>query len=84
MFPDDYRMWQNRGFVVILDENDQVISAPGAHPPTYRDGRLQLLLQSSPAAFRNPHDVCVDREQNLYVCQWNSGQVYPYKLHREA
>ncbi|MCA2964009.1 MAG: 6-bladed beta-propeller [Acidobacteriaceae bacterium] len=84
MFPDDYRMWQNRGFVVILDENDKVISAPGAEPPAYKDGRLQLLLQSSPAAFRNPHDVCVDREQNLYVCQWNSGKVYPYKLHREA
>jgi hypothetical protein len=24
----------------------------------------------------------VDDEQNLYVCQWNAGKVYPYKLHR--
>ncbi len=84
MFADDYRMWQNRGFVVILDENDKVVSAPGANQPTYKDSRLQLLLQSEPAAFRNPHDVCVDRDQNLYVCQWNSGKVYPYKLHREG
>ena len=27
-----------------------------------------------------PHDVMVDDEENLYVCQWNSGKVYPYKF----
>jgi hypothetical protein len=26
----------------------------------------------------------VDTRGDLYVCQWNSGRVYPYKLHREA
>ena len=25
-----------------------------------------------------------DKQGDLYVCQWNSGQVYPYKLHREG
>ena len=84
MFAEDYRMWQGRGFVLILDQTDRVVAAPGAEPPVYKDGRLQLLLQAQPALFKNVHDVCVDREQNLYVCQWNSGKVYPYKLHREG
>ena len=30
--------------------------------------------------FQYPHDVCIDDEQNMYVAQWNSGHVYPYKL----
>jgi hypothetical protein len=76
-------MWQKRGFVVVLDENDRVISCPGGHAPEYRDNQLQLLLQNEPV-FENCHDVCVDRSGDLYVCQWNSGKVYPYKLHREA
>jgi hypothetical protein len=84
MFRDDYRMWQNRGFVLILDDQDRVVSAPGAQTPVYQDGRLQVLLQAEPAAFKNCHDVCVDTRGDLYVCQWNSGRVYPYKLHREA
>ncbi len=28
------------------------------------------------------HDVCVDDQENLYLCQWNAGKVPPYKLHR--
>jgi len=81
--PDDYRMWQKRGFVTILDEHDKVVSNPGGQKPTYREGRLQLLLQDQPI-FENCHDVCVDSKDDLYVCQWNSGNVYPYKLHRES
>lgn len=81
--PDDFRMWQKRGFVTILDERDQVTSNPGGHAPEYKEGRLQLLLQENPV-FSNCHDVCVDQAHDLYVCQWNSGKVYPYKLHREA
>lgn len=81
MFADDYRMYQGRGFVVILDEQDKVISCPGGHAPSYKDERLQILLQDQPA-FKNCHDVCVDDAGDLYVCQWSSGKVYPYKLHR--
>jgi hypothetical protein len=81
--PDDYRMWQKRGFVTILDDADRVVSNPGGHAPDYRDGRLRLMLQDQPV-FENCHDVCVDAAGDLYVCQWNSGNVYPYKLHREA
>lgn len=84
MFPSDFRMWQNRGFVTILDDQDRVVSNPGGHAPKYDDqGSLQIMLQDQPV-FRNCHDVCVDRQGDLYVCQWNSGNVYPYKLRREG
>lgn len=78
---DDYRMWQGRGFVTILDENNKVVSNPGGQPPRYEEGRLKPMLQDLPV-FNNCHDVCVDSKGDLYVCQWNSGNVYPYKLHR--
>jgi hypothetical protein len=81
--PDDYRMWQGRGFVTILDDQDRVISNPGGHEPDYKHGRLKVMLQDKPI-FHNCHDVCADSQGNLYVCQWNSGSVMPYKLHREA
>lgn len=81
--PDDYRMWQGRGFVTILDETGKVMSNPGGLTPQYEEGRLKVMLQDKPI-FNNCHDVCVDAQSDLYVCQWNSGNVYPYKLHREA
>jgi len=43
--------------------------------------QVGLLLQDQPV-FRNVHDVCVDDASDLYGCQWNADQVYPYKLHR--
>ena len=83
MFADDYRMWQGRGFVTILDRNNRVVSNPGGTKPEYKGDRLQLMLQDQPV-FYNCHDVCVDRTGDLYVCQWASKKVYPYKLHREG
>lgn len=79
--PDDHRMWQGRGFVTILDEKDRVISNPGGQQPRYEEGRLKPMLQDAPV-FNNCHDVCIDSRGDLYVCQWNSANVYPYKLHR--
>ena len=81
--PDDFRMWQNRGFITILDKENRVVSNPGGHTPNYARGRLQPMLQDQPV-FCNCHDVCVDDSDDLYVCQWNSANVYPYKLHREG
>lgn len=81
--PNDYRMWQKRGFVTILDDQDRVVSCPGAHPPRYEEGQLTVLLQDQPV-FQNCHDVALDAAGDMYVCQWNSGKVYPYKLHRIA
>ena len=80
---NDYRMWQSRGFVTILDAAGKVISNPGGRAPEYENGDLKVLLQDQPV-FNNCHDVCVDTQGDLYVCQWNSGNVYPYKLRREA
>jgi hypothetical protein len=73
----------NSGFVTILDKDDRVVSNPGGSAPEYRQGELQLMVQASPI-FRHCHDVCVDADQNLYVCQWNANQTYPIKLHRVA
>lgn len=69
------------GFVTILDKNDKVISNPGGTAPEYRDGKLQLMVQEKPY-FHHCHDVCVDNDGNIYVCQWNANKAYPSKLER--
>ena len=77
----NYNMQLNKGFVTILDKNHRVVSNPGGTEPQYEKGKLKLMLQEQPV-FRHCHDVCLDRDKNLYVCQWNADGVYPYKLHR--
>ena len=72
---------QNSGFISILDENNKLISAPGGKEPIYENGTLQKMHQTLDL-FKHPHDVCVDQDENLYVCQWNAGQSYPIKLLR--
>lgn len=76
--------WQSNrsGFVAILDRNNRVVSCPGGREPVYKDGSLQALSQSRPDLFKHPHDVCVDRDGNLCVPQWNSGRTYPLRLER--
>ena len=73
----------NSGFVTILDRRNRVVSNPGGTPPRYEDGEAQLMVQAQPI-FKHCHDVCVDRDANLYVCQWNANRTYPVKLHRVA
>jgi len=67
------------GFVTILDKDFRVVSNLGGTEPVYTEGKLQEMQQTV-KAFQYPHDVCIDDEQNLYIAQWNSGHVYPYKL----
>lgn len=69
------------GFVTILDGDNQVVSNPGGTAPEYRDGVLQLMVQAEPI-FKHCHDVCVDDDENIYVCQWNAQQTYPIRLRR--
>lgn len=69
------------GYLLILDENDRVVSAPGATEPLYASGILQPQKQDT-KTFIHPHDVCVDGGGNLYIPQWNSGNMYPIKLER--
>ena len=71
----------NTGFVSILDKNNKLISAPGGSIPNYSDGNLEPMYQTL-QVFSHPHDVCVDEDENLYVCQWNAGKTYPIKLAR--
>lgn len=69
------------GFVTILDKEHKVVSNIGGTAPVYEGGQLQPMAQGD-KIFRNPHDVCVDDDENLYVAQWASGKVYPYKFRR--
>ena len=71
----------NSGFVSILDKNNQLISAPGGSMPQYENGSLNRMHQTL-NIFKHPHDVCIDDQGDLYVCQWNAGQSYPIKLKR--
>lgn len=72
-------LWQQSGFVTILDKNNKVVSNLAGSEPLYINGQLDEMYQTI-KAFQYPHDVCIDDEENMYVAQWNSGHVYPYKL----
>lgn len=71
----------NSGFVTILDADNKVVSNPGGTVPKYIDGDLQLMTQKEPI-FNHCHDVCIDQDENIYVCQWNASKSYPIKLTR--
>jgi len=73
---------EKTGFVTILDKQNKVVSNIGGTPPVYgTGGKLQPMAQAE-KIFIHPHDVCVDKDDNLYVAQWASGKVYPYKFKR--
>ena len=69
------------GFVTILDKNNKVVSNPGGTEPVYNGGDLQAMVQKE-KIFQHCHDVCIDNDENIYVCQWNAGKTYPIKLER--
>lgn len=69
------------GFVAILDKNNKVVSNIGGTAPVYKEGKLQPMSQAE-KIFVHPHDVCVDDEGSIYVAQWASNKVYPYKFTR--
>ncbi len=69
------------GCLAILDKDNRVLSFPGATAPAYPDGTLQPPSYDD-YTFLNPHDVCIDQDENLYVPQWSSGRTYPVMLER--
>lgn len=75
----DSRQGQESGFITIMDENHKNISNPGGTDPGTETNPSPEMYQTI-KAFKYPHDVCVDQDENLYVAQWNSGKVYPYLL----
>ncbi|MBK9492323.1 MAG: 6-bladed beta-propeller [Haliscomenobacter sp.] len=72
----------NSGFVTILDANNKIVSNPGGTAPTYKNGVLQASTALSNRVFNHGHDVCVDNDKNVYVCQWNANHTAPIKLTR--
>lgn len=79
----DGKKWHpNTGFVTILDRENKVISNPGGEAPEYKDGKLQPMFQSKDKPFNHGHDVCIDEDMNLYICQWNAHKTPPIKLVR--
>lgn len=71
---------EDSGFVLIMDGANTVISCPGATIDT-NENNVKSYRQHI-RLFQHPHDVCIDRDENLYVAQWNSGNTYPIKLTR--
>jgi len=69
----------NSGFVTILNKENKVVSNLGGSEPVYENNKLKPLSQAD-KIFIHPHDVCIDDEGSLYVAQWASGKVYPYKF----
>jgi len=72
---------EKSGFVTILNKENKVVSNIGGTEPIYENGKLKTMAQAD-KIFAHPHDVCVDDEGSIYVAQWASGKVYPYKLTR--
>ncbi len=70
---------EHSGFITILDKENKVVSNLGGSEPIYINGVLQPMSQTS-NILNHPHDVCVDEDGNIYVAQWASGKVYPYKF----
>lgn len=70
------------GFVTILDANNKIVSNPGGTEPTYKNGVLLPSMALSNRVFHHGHDVCVDNDKNVYVCQWNANFTPPVKLTR--
>ncbi|HMI67560.1 MAG TPA: hypothetical protein VK517_16075 [Cyclobacteriaceae bacterium] len=71
---------ENTGFVIILNKENKVVSVIGGSEAAYDDDKKLKPFSQTVPLFKHPHDVLVDDEENLYVCQWNSGKVYPYKF----
>ncbi len=81
----DGKRWErNTGFVTILDSENKVVSNPGGSEPKYNDGILEQMFQGQgkQKVFNHGHDVCVDSDKSLYICQWNAYQSPPVKLDR--
>lgn len=76
--------WDSQtGYILILDKNNKVVSCPGGSLPNYATGNNQPdPLYQTVKVFKHPHDVLADNDGNLYVSQWNAGQVYPARLER--
>ena len=72
--------WHYDGMVAVLDKNFDVVSLPGGSHPTNQADFTNIRHDDQ--TFMNPHDVCVDKDGDLYIPQWFSGRTYPIRLKR--
>lgn len=70
------------GFTMVMDQHDRVVSCPGGEAPMYKDDVLQHVNQDKAKTFYHGHDVCIDEDESMYVCQWNGERTPPIKLTR--
>lgn len=68
------------GMIAVLDKDFNVVSLPGGNAVSGQQDFHDI--QSDGHSFMNPHDVCVDKDGDLYVPQWYSGKTYPIRLKR--
>ena len=73
--------WSYDGMVAVFDKDNKLVSLPGGAMPEYADGVIKAPKYDG-QTFLNPHDVCIDRDENIYVTQWYSGKTYPVMLER--
>ncbi|MCK0158268.1 6-bladed beta-propeller [Cellulophaga sp. F20128] len=73
---------RDTGFVTILNGDNKVVSNPGGEEPKYINDKLQTMHNSLNPVFNHGHDVFVDPDKNLYICQWNAHNSTPIKLER--
>ena len=69
------------GMLAVLNNKNSVVSFPGGSKPIYSENKL-IASTYDQNTFFNPHDVCIDNDENIYVPQWNSEKTYPLKLTR--
>lgn len=73
---------RDTGFITILNGENKVVSNPGGEAPSYVNGELQTMHNAEIPVFNHGHDVFVDEDKNLYLCQWNAHNTPPVKLER--
>ena len=85
MYKDDKKYGEHKDYyensVLKIDCNFKDNKIDGEYKDYYENGKLKTMAQAD-KIFAHPHDVCVDDEGSIYVAQWASGKVYPYKLTR--
>lgn len=72
--------WSYDGMLAVLDKDFNVVSLPGGSAPTNQNDFTGVAYDNT--TFMNPHDVCPDKDGNLYIPQWYSGRTYPVRLKR--
>jgi hypothetical protein len=72
----------SRGFVSVLDGELRVVANIAGSVPEYGDDGKLRPMRHTEDTFLHPHDLLVDREESIYVAQFDSGNTYPIKLER--